>query len=307
MHNVVVSRQPDPRHRVLTDAPEELTQAPLRRLGEGIGKVVYASEHWVVKRERSPSAIIALVVIWKLLRRVERLLPGSIAKRLVERPAKQIRFLRVFMQAVVLILPKGIWYTTHIGEMRRLYRARNRRGEGLARAHLAGSSLIPETVCFPPIRVQVRGWPGWLTVSEATERVEATLAQRLAELAKQRRYGEIEQWLDRFLKLRPRGWRRGLFSTDAHLKNFGVTEDRIVLLDAGGLTNRWEEIEQRLEYEEKRVRRPHLQLGLGPILRHRPDIAHRFDARWRKLVNREAVRRHWPEKAQRVRSAAAGQ
>ena len=89
--------------RELSHAPEELTRAPLRRLGEGIGKVVYASEHWVVKRERSPSAIIALIVIWKILRRLERLLPGSLGKRLVQRPARQIRVLRVFMQAIVLV------------------------------------------------------------------------------------------------------------------------------------------------------------------------------------------------------------
>jgi hypothetical protein len=280
--------------RELPQAPEELTRAPLRRLGEGIGKVVYASEHWVVKRERSPSAIIALIVIWKILRRLERLLPGRLAKRLVQRPAKQIRFLRVFMQAIVLVLPKGIWYTTHIGHMRRTYRARDRRGEGLARAHLAGTSLIPETVAFPPTKVEVRGWPGWLTVSEATERVEATLYKRLTDLAAAGRFEELEEWLDRFLRLRPRGWRRGLYSVDHHLKNFGVTEDRIVLLDAGGLTDSWEEIERRLKHEERAPEPPHERLGLGDLLRERPDIARRFDARWRELVSREGVRQHWP-------------
>jgi hypothetical protein len=283
--------------RELPHAPEDLTRAPLRRLGEGIGKVVYASEHWVVKRERSPSAIIALIVIWKILRRLERMLPGSIAKRLVQRPARQIRFLRVLMQAIVLVLPKGIWYTTHIGHMRRMYRARDRRGKGLARTHLTGTSLIPETVVFPPTRVAVRGWPGWLTVSEATERVEATLDQRLADLAGEGRFQELEQWLDRFLKLRPRGWRRGLFSVDLHLKNFGVTGDHIVLLDAGGLTDSWEEIERRLRYEEREAKRPHQRLGLGEILRERPDIALRFNNRWRELVSREGVRQHWPPEA----------
>src|SRR5688572_17660085 len=63
---------------MLPSPPEELTRTRLLRLGEGIGKVVYASEHWVVKRERSPSAIIALIVIWKFLRRAERHLPARL-------------------------------------------------------------------------------------------------------------------------------------------------------------------------------------------------------------------------------------
>ena len=51
--------------RVLPHAPEELTRGRLRRIGEGIGKVVYASEQWVVKRERSPFEIVALIVLWR--------------------------------------------------------------------------------------------------------------------------------------------------------------------------------------------------------------------------------------------------
>ena len=35
---------------LLPRAPAELTSGRLRRLGEGVGKVVYCSEHWVVKR-----------------------------------------------------------------------------------------------------------------------------------------------------------------------------------------------------------------------------------------------------------------
>jgi hypothetical protein len=193
------------------------------------------------------------------------------------------------------VAPKSLWFTAHVREVWRLYHRRNIRGEELAQAHLAGSSLVPERITFPPTRVRIAGWPGWLTVSEATERVETTLYQRLAELARAGRFEEVERWLDRLLELRQAGWRRGLFSVDAHLKNFGVIGDRIVLLDTGGLTNRWREIEGRLAYEEV-VAQPHIQLGLGPILAARPDIARRFDARWKAIVNREVVRSHWPEK-----------
>jgi hypothetical protein len=37
-----------------------------------------------------------------------------------------------------------------------------------------------------------------------------------------------------------------------------------------------------------------VQLGLGAILGARPDIAGRFDERWKAVVNRQTVRRHWP-------------
>jgi len=279
--------------RLLPEAPPELTQGRLKRLGEGIGKVVYASEHWVVKRERSPSEIVALIVLWKMLRKLERLLPGRWGKRLVARPARQIRVLRLLTQAAMAVVPKSIWYTTHVREAWRLYHRRNVRGEALARAHLAATALVPQRVSFPPTRVRISGWPGWLVVSEATERVETTLYQRLVDLARAGRYDEVERWLERFLELRQAGWRRGLFSVDAHLKNFGVIGDRIVLLDAGGLTNRWREIEGRLAYEDV-VAQPHVQLGLAPVLAKRPDIARRFDARWKSIVNLEVVRRYWP-------------
>ena len=280
--------------RLIAQAPEELTRAPLRRLGEGIGKIVYASEHWVVKRERSASAIIALIMVWKTLRRMERLLPGSLARRVAQRPGKQIRFLRVLMQAVVIVVPRGIWHATHIGDVWQLYRARDARGERLAATHLSGTGLIPERISFPPVRVAVAGWPGWLTVEEATERVESTLDRRLSDLARAGRYDELERWLNRFLDLRQAGWRMGVFSVDAHLKNFGVSGDRILLLDAGGLTNDWAEIGKRLDFEDV-VTQPHIQLGLGPVLGGRPDIAGRFNARWKAIVNRDVVREHWPE------------
>ena len=63
---------------VLSHAPSELTHGRLRRIGEGIGKVVYASDHWVVKRERSPSEILALIAIWKIVRKSEGIVPGRI-------------------------------------------------------------------------------------------------------------------------------------------------------------------------------------------------------------------------------------
>ncbi len=278
---------------MLSRAPEELTRGRLLRLGEGIGKVVYASEHWVVKRERSPSEIIALITLWRTVRSIERLLPGRLGRRLLEKPSRVIRLVRVLIEAGMPLVPRSLWFATHIRGMWRVYHRRSRRGERLAERHLAGTPLIPERVIFPPTRVNVGGWPGWLNVSEATERVEATLYHRLAGLARAGRFEELEQWLERFLELRQSGWKRGLFSVDAHLKNFGVVGDRIVLLDAGGLTNRWKEVEKHLELEDV-VSEPHIQLGLGPLLGSRPDIADRFNGRWKAVVNRDAVRRHWP-------------
>lgn len=282
--------------RILSSVPAELTEAPLRRLGEGIGKVVYASRRWVVKRERSPSEIIALIWIWKTIRRIERILPGKLGRRLLERPSKSIRLLRIVSQAFVPIVPRGLWFATHTREIWKTYHFRERRGERLAHAYLSGTSLIPETITFPPACIQVAGWPGWLTVSEATERVEDTLHRRLALLASEQRFDELELWLNRFLDLRQSGWRHGVFSVDAHLKNFGVTEGRVVLLDAGGLTDRWEDIEERLA-RDRSMPEPHVALGLGPVLRTRPDIAERFDARWRATVTLDQVRSLWPSSA----------
>jgi hypothetical protein len=280
--------------RLLPHAPEELTSRPLRRLGEGVGKVVYASDHWVVRRERSGSEILALIMVWKVIRRFEHLFPAGVAARLLAHPSKQIHFLRLIMQALVLVIPRSVWFASHAGEMWHVYLRRDIRGEKLAAKRLVGTKLVPERVEFPPVRVQVGGWPGWLTVKEAVERVEATLHQRLVELARERRFDELEQWLERFLELRQAGWKRGLFSVDAHLKNFGVTGDRVVLLDPGGLTDHWAEIESRLCFEEVAAE-PHIQLGLGSILGSCPEIARRFDARWKAIVNRDRVRSHWPQ------------
>ena len=280
--------------QVLAHIPNELTAGRLVRLGEGIGKVVYASEHWVVKRERSPSEIVALILLWKVLRKFAHLLPGHLGEQLLRRPSRFIRFLRVLMQTVMVIVPKSIWLTTHIASVWKAYRLRDLRGTKLAHTHLAGTTLIPERVIFPPARVKVGGWPGWLTVHEATERVDATLQQRLAELARAGEFEHVEAWLDRFLDLRQSGWQRGLFSLDAHLQNFGVSGERIVLLDSGGLTDDWSEVEIRLSHEEV-VDEPHIQLGLGPMLSSRPDIADRFNSRWKAVVNRDRVRDHWPE------------
>ncbi len=280
--------------QLLTEAPAELTNTRLRRLGEGIGKVVYASDHWVVKRERSPSEILGLIVVWRSIRKAERMLPGGICQRLLEKPSRQIRLLRVFAQASMAIVPKAIWFSTHIRQVWKQYYVRSRRGERLAQQYIDGTGLAPERIEFPPTRVSVRGWPGWLTVEEATERVECTLYERLRALASNGEFEELENWLDRFLNLRQAGWRRGVFSADAHLKNFGVIGSRIVLLDSGGLTNRWPEIERQLAREET-VEHPHKQLGLSVMLEARQDIAQRFDLRWRATVNREAVRKIWPE------------
>lgn len=268
--------------RVLLHAPVELTAGRLRRLGEGIGKVVYASERWVVKRPRSPSEVVALILLWKMLPRA-----------ILQHPTRPLRLLRVCVQGVMSVLPKSIWLSSHVKDVWKIYRTRDRRGERLAQAHLAGTPLVPEVITFPPVRVNIGGWPGWLTVSEATARVEATLHEHLARLAQNRDTREVQLWLTRFLDLRQSGWRRGLFSLDAHLKNFGVAGDRIVLLDSGGLTDRWHEVHERLIFEEV-VTQPHVQLGLGSILAPFPELAETFDIRWKEIVNLESVRGHWP-------------
>ncbi|MGD0580435.1 MAG: hypothetical protein ABSC08_16095, partial [Bryobacteraceae bacterium] len=160
---------------MLPQAPEELTRGRLRRLGEGIGKVVYASPHWVVKRERHPSEIMALIFMWKAVRRLQRFLPRRLGQGLLEKPGRPARLLRVLLQGVVLAVPRGVWFATHMGELWHWYAKSEARGALLADAHLAGTALIPESVRFPPTRVAVDRWPGWLLVEEATERVETTL------------------------------------------------------------------------------------------------------------------------------------
>jgi hypothetical protein len=281
--------------RTAAAIPEELTGGSLRRLGEGIGKVVYASEHWVVRRDRSPSEMVALILLWKGLRRLEWFLPGAWGKRLRDRPSRQIRFLRVLTQGAILIFPRALWFSTHIRAVFRLYHRRSVRGEKLAQAHLAGSDFLPERIEFPPARVRIGGWPGWLVVSEAAERVETTLHQKMMHLAAEDRFDELEEWLDRLLQRRQEGWRLGLFSLDAHLKNYGAIGERIVLLDTGGLTNRWAEVERKLE-EEEALAPPHVRLGLGALLADHSDIAQRFDERWKAGINAGVVRECWPSR-----------
>jgi hypothetical protein len=266
--------------RHLTRAPAELTAGKLRRLGEGIGKVVYASEHWVVKRERSDQAILALIVIWRWLRPV--------------RSTRRLRVVRLAIEAVLRLVPKPLWYWTHAGRIWQLYTSRDERGARLAEEILAGTDDLPGTIEFPPVRVRVGGWPGWLTVSEATERVECTFLERLEQLSAAGRWAEIETWLNRLLAFRLRGWGRGLFSVDAHLKNYGVVGKRVVLLDVGGLTDHWEEIEDHLDDADE-SRAPHRRLGLGELLKARPDVAARFDARWRAAVQIDTVWQVWPK------------
>jgi hypothetical protein len=283
----------------LPHPPAELFREPLRRLGEGVGKVVYGSPHWVVKRDRSPTEVVAIILLWNFLRRLKRILPSGWVDSLLRGPSKEIRLLRVMVQGAMMVIPKSIWFTRHVKKAWTVYISRDRRGRRLAEQHLKGTSLIPETVTFPPSAVRVAGWPGWLTVTEATERVECTLNEQLSKLAEAARFEEVEEWLDRFLDLRQSGWSRGLFSMDAHLKNFGVCGDRVVLLDTGGLTNRWTEIMDTLAYEEG-VTEPHSRLGLGEVLKDRPDIAARFNARWKSLVNSAAVRDVWPTRPETV-------
>lgn len=293
MRNAAAVSRASGGEQVRTRAPRELTAGKLRRLGEGIGKVVYASEHWVVKRERQPSEIVALIVLWKALRRLDRHLPFGWGDKLMQRPSLQIRVLRVLVQSCLWLLPMSLWWKAHVRQVFRTYTSREGRGERLAREYLEGTSLVPLRILFPPTRVRVGGWPGWLTVEEAVERVEMTLQDKLSDLARARAFDEMEVWLNRLLDIRQEGWKRGVFSLDAHFKNFGVTGDRIVLLDAGGLTANWAEVEERLRFED-RVTSPHVQLGLEWTLRDRPDIAERFDERWRSVVNPDTVRSLWP-------------
>jgi hypothetical protein len=244
------ARVPLPRTpRVLPHAPEELIRQRLIRLGEGVGKVMYASPHWVVKRERSPTEIVAVIVVWKILRKVARLLPHPWRERFVNRPSQKIRLFRTQIQAFIAINPPSFCCITHIGEVWRVYHWRNVRGESLAQAHLAGTELVPGRILFPPTRVRVAGWPGYLLVHEVTGRVESTLPQRLLDLAASGRFNELERWLERLLKQPnlPRG----------------------------------------------AVHQPHQQLGLASALRDRPDVAARFNARWKAIVNREHVLLQW--------------
>ena len=269
--------------RVLSEAPAELTRGTLVRLGEGIGRVAYASEHWVVSRERHPSEIIGLILTWKVLRKLDRLVPGEMGRRMLANPGRQIRALGLIFRVLVMAVPRSVWFTRHARHMWRQYSWHEKRGRTLADAHLAGTALVPERIEFPPTEVQVAHWPGWLMVSEATERAETTLHERINELARAQRFDEVEVWLVRYLELRRAAWQRGVFSLDPHLKNFGVTQDRVVLLDAGGLTNVWPEIAENLRRDDE-LTPPHVRLGLDSTLRDRPDIADRFDTEWKATV-----------------------
>ena len=140
--------------RVLHAPPEELIATPLRRLGEGVGKVVYASPHWVVKRERSPSEVVAIVVLWNILRKVKRLFPKHIADKMFTGPSKQIRFFRVLVQAGMLVIPKSIWFTRRIEHAWKLYHKRNVRGERLAEEHLTGTVVRTRAGGFDSPRIR---------------------------------------------------------------------------------------------------------------------------------------------------------
>ncbi len=281
--------------QAMEEAPEELTRGRLKRIGEGVGKVVYASEHWVVKRERGASEIIALILIWRLMKRLERILPQRFTSRWTAHPSAALRAMRMATQTLVAVVPRAVWFSTHWGRVWQKFVHRDVRGEYLAVKHLSGTSLVPETVTFPPTLVKVSGWPGWLVVTEATERVEETLYDRLKRLAAERKWNEVERWLERLLELRRAGWRRGVFSVDAHLKNFGVIQNRVVLIDSGGLTDRWEDVERYLASVAKNgpVWR---QFGMEEILAGSPELAQRFDARWRALTAPESMRDLWPER-----------
>ncbi len=293
-----MSEEPAPgggssRPKVLQQAPAELLDGRLQRVGEGVGQVVYGSEHWVVKRPRSHSGVISVIVVWKLLHQISFLLPGSWGQRLLHRPSWWIRMSCSLLRPLVAVVPKSFWLKTGVGDVWGHHHWHDVRGRHLAQAYLAGTPLVPGHVIFPPVRVKLGRWPRRLIVSEATEKVEATLIERLRQLSREGRFEEIEKWLERYLQMRQAAWRRGIFSMDAHLKNFGVIGDRVVLLDTGGLTDDWPEVDGKLLAEQAIVE-PHVRLGLGPLLADRPDIAERFNLRWREVVSHETLLRHWP-------------
>ncbi|HZL56696.1 MAG TPA: hypothetical protein VFC21_06435 [Bryobacteraceae bacterium] len=279
--------------RAVAHAPEELTRDRLARLGEGIGKVVYASEHWVVRRERTAREIVALIIVWKFLRHRAHRLPFGWGRVLLNQPTRIVRFSRVVIETIIAVLPRSLWYTKHVSQVLTTYRSRDRRGERLARLHLDDTDLVPETITFPPTLVPVAGKISRLRVDQATERVEDTLDRRLNDLAEARDFKSVEDWLNRFLETRQTGWQLGLFSVDAHLKNFGIIGERVVLLDSGGLTDRWIDISAKLSIDEQ-AGEPHVQLGLDQVLASEPELARRFNNRWRSLVNRDSVIEHWP-------------
>ena len=104
--------------------------------GEGVGKVVYASQHWVVKRDRSPSEVVAIIVLWNFLRKLKRVLPGGWVDALLRGPSKEIHLLRVLVQAAMMVVPKSVWFTRHIRKAWTVYISRDRRGRRLAEQHL---------------------------------------------------------------------------------------------------------------------------------------------------------------------------
>ena len=236
--------------RVLAQAPAELTQGRLKRLGEGIGKVVSASEHWVGKRERTPSEVVALIVL------ASGESSGSLGGS---------------CRSVSAAICSSGLPAARSGSPRTFVRSG---ANPTARA--PGASVSP----------------GVLTVSKATERVEAILFDRLAELAAADRFDEFEHWLEQLLLTRHSGWRLGLFSLDAHLKNYGIVQGRVVLIDPGGLTNQLVDIEEKLA-RERHGMAPHVRLGLEPLLADHPEIAARFDARWRETVHPDVLREVW--------------
>jgi hypothetical protein len=278
--------------RVLSHAPEELTGGKLRRLGEGIGTVVYASDHWVVRRERSAADILALIVIWKALRGVARLLPGRLGARFLERPSRWIRLLRVTVRPLVVGFPHPVADDARRADVA-LYLSRDARGG------VWPNSAWPARRCCPSAsRFRPCAWGRRLARMADGERGHRTgggdTGPALAPPGDENRLrnwsaGSSACWIA------PGGLApRPVFDRRAP-QELGVVGDRVVLLDSGGLTDRWAEIETRLAPSDSAA--PHVMLGLETVLRARPDIAARFDERWNQVVSREGVLRHWPGEA----------
>ena len=119
----------------------------------------------------------------------------------------------------------------------RVYRARDRRGEKLARKHLAG-----EPVWFPNASHfrRRRSWPGAARVAVRPRGHRARgRYPRPRSRTSQKRGISTKSSAQPIPPYPPERWQLGSFSGGCALKNFGVIGKRIVLLDTGGPTNRW--------------------------------------------------------------------
>ena len=282
---------------VVSHIPEELTLGTLRRLGEGIGKVVYASEHWVVSRERTPLEMVALIVLWKALRKLERLLPGAWGKTLRDRPSRQIRFLRVLVQGAIVVVPRALWFSSHIRDVLRLYHRRSVRGRetgansfGRIRTDSGAHRVPPGARSHWRLARMADGLRGQRTGGfDAPSEDDAAGGGGSFRGA-----GSVARTPARDA---PGGMAAGtVFAgrTSEKLRHhwrahcpFGHGRADEPLGGSGKAVGGG-----RVQPTE-----PHVRLGLGELLEEHAEIARRFDQRWKDTINTEVVRECWPRAA----------